>query len=134
MNKAIIIDDSESIREDLKKELETNSDFQVLSAEDGILGLELIRNHQDCSIIITDLNMPNMDGFEMLEALKKENLCTKVPKIILTTEDFLSGEHQEKLSDRGKELGVEAWVPKAAKSDAFIIIHGVIKRILKKRT
>ena len=133
MYKAIIVDDSESIRDNLKDELEAKSDFQVLTAGDGLLGLELIKNNQDCSIIITDLNMPNMDGFEMLEALKKENLCNKVPKIILTTEDFLSGDNQDKLSGRGKELGVEAWVPKGAKSDAFVIIHGVIKRVLKKR-
>lgn len=133
MKKAIIVDDSESIRDNIKNELETKGDFQVFAAEDGILGLELIRNNQDCSIIITDLNMPNMSGFEMLEALKKENLCNKVPKIILTTEDFLADNYQDKLSDKGKELGIEAWVPKAAKSDAFIIIHGVIKRVLKKR-
>ena len=132
MNKAIIIDDSETMRDDLKSELEKNTRFEVLTAEDGLLGLEVIRSNQDCTIIITDLNMPNMDGFEMLETLHKENLCPNTPKIILTTESILSSENSKKLVARGKELGVEAWLPKGG-DNAFILIHEIIGRILKKR-
>ena len=133
MKKVIIIDDSETIRDDLKNELKTSGSYKILTAEDGLLGLEVIKNNQDCSMIITDLNMPNMDGFGLLEALKKENICPDTPKIILTTESFLGGDYSEKLKDRGKELGVEAWVPKGAGSDTFVIIHGVIKRIFRKQ-
>ena len=132
MSKAIIIDDSETMRDDLKNELEKHSHFEVLTAEDGLLGLDVIRNNQDCTIIVTDLNMPNMDGFEMLETLHKENLCPNTPKIILTTESILSSENAKKLLARGKELGVEAWIPKGG-NDAFNLIHEVIDRILKKR-
>ena len=78
-----------------------------------------------------------MDGFEMLECLKKENICTEIPKIILTTEDFLGGKNSDKLFDRGKDLGVEAWVPKSSsgqlQQDSSLIITGVIKRIFKKK-
>ena len=132
MSKAIIIDDSETMRDDLKNELEKHSHFEVLTAEDGLLGLDVIRNNQDCTIIVTDLNMPNMDGFEMLETLHKENLSPNTPKIILTTESILSSENAKKLLARGKELGVEAWIPKGGK-DPFNLIHEVIDRILKNR-
>ena len=47
MSKAIIIDDSETMRDDLKNELEKHSHFEVLTAEDGLLGLDVIRNNQD---------------------------------------------------------------------------------------
>ena len=137
MLKIIVVDDLELIRDEIKRELEIQDNFEVILAEDGLKGLEVIKKNQDCSIIITDLNMPNMDGFEMLEALNKENLCTNIPKIILTTEDFLGGENSDKLFDKGKELGVEAWIPKGSssnpKNDRSLIISGVIKRVLKKR-
>ena len=132
MKKAIIVEDSESIRSRLKDELERKSDFLVLTAEDGLLGLELIKKNLDCIVIITDLHMPNMTGFEMLEELKKEKLCIDTPKIILTSESFYEGDNADKLQERGKELGVKTWVPKAANEDAFTIIHNVVDRVAKK--
>ena len=82
----------------------------------------------------------NVSGFELIKIGgsftrlgHQSDWSNTEPKIILTTEDILASDNQEKLSNRGKELGVEAWVPKGAKSDAFVIIHGVIKRVLKKR-
>ena len=138
MRKVIVVDDLETFRDQIKKDLETQDDFKVISAYDGINGLEVIKKNQDCSLIITDLNMPKMDGFEMLESLHKENICIDVPKIILTTEDFLGGSSSDKLLDKGKALGVEAWVPKTSSNsnqqDSSLIISGVIKRVLKKKS
>ena len=139
MVKVAIVDDSEEIRESVIKELRSTGNYDILTAEDGLLGLEVIKNNQDISLIITDINMPNMNGIEMLEALHKEKICLDTPKIVLTTETMIGAsgldekKRLEKLFAKGKEFGVEAWVPKGAKVDSFMIIQGVIKRVLRKK-
>ena len=133
MKKAIIVDDSEPIRDKLKSDLEKNG-FEVITAEDGLIGLEVIKNNQDCAIILVDINMPHMNGFEMLQALHKENLSSNTPKIILTTESILAKENSKKLVAEGKKLGIEAWVPKPSGEMTFAMVHEIIERIFQKKS
>ena len=71
MQKILIIEDEAVIRRVLTKILsEENETYQVEDAEDGIIGLEKIKNN-DYDLVLCDIKMPKMDGVEVLEAVKK---------------------------------------------------------------
>ena len=71
MSKILIIEDEAAIRRVLVKILsEENDSYQVTEAEDGLVGIELIKN-EDYDLVLCDIKMPKMDGVEVLEAVKK---------------------------------------------------------------
>ena len=82
-NKTIlVVDDDLSLREILQEKLE-NENFSVISAINGQEGLEIAKaKHPD--LILLDINMPIMDGLEMLKALRKDDWGEDVPVILLT--------------------------------------------------
>ncbi|MCI4626604.1 MAG: sigma-54 dependent transcriptional regulator, partial [Candidatus Magnetoovum sp. WYHC-5] len=80
MKKILIIDDDKVLRESLALYLEDSS-YLVLEASNGFDGLNILRDN-DISAILLDLKMPEMDGFQVIEAIKKLNLT--VPVILLT--------------------------------------------------
>ena len=96
MKKVLIIDDSESIRSQLKESLLQNGSFNIVEAEDGEQGYEIAKENQDCNLIIVDLNMPKMGGIELLEALEKNDICLDIPKVIFTTETLKDDKMQKK--------------------------------------
>lgn len=69
--KVLIVDDSASFSSYLK-ELLANYQYQVLLAEDGKAGLKTLSENPDISLIITDYNMPEMDGLEMIKAIRQQ--------------------------------------------------------------
>jgi diguanylate cyclase (GGDEF)-like protein len=69
--KVLIVDDATSFRDYLKKLLE-NYQYQVLLAENGKAGLQVLSENPDISLIITDYNMPEMDGLEMIKAIRQQ--------------------------------------------------------------
>ena len=82
MKKILIIDDSQFTRLNLSNFLKQNN-YEICEAEHGIAGLEAIKKHlPDC--IISDLLMPEMDGYEFIESMNKQNI--KIPVIILTAD------------------------------------------------
>jgi CheY-like chemotaxis protein len=82
MKKILIIDDSQFTRLNISNFLKQN-DYEVFEAENGITGLEAVqKHHPDC--ILSDILMPEMDGYEFLEKLNKQNI--KIPVIILTAD------------------------------------------------
>ncbi len=102
--KILVVDDIEINREILKMLLEDQ--YEVLEAYDGYSALDVIReNFSTLSLILLDLMMPGMDGFQLLEQLKKNNM-TNIPVIIITANSELE---QEK---RGLSLGAVDFVPK----------------------
>jgi two-component system, chemotaxis family, chemotaxis protein CheY len=104
MKTIIIIDDSTTTRELVKTSLEEIG-FSVDTAVDGVEGLNLIRNnHYD--LIITDINMPVMDGFELTQEVRKLTDYQFTPLLILTTESDLD----KKMT--GKEVGATGWLVK----------------------
>lgn len=71
MSRILIIEDEAAIRRVLVKILtEENESYEVMEAEDGLIGIELIKN-EDFDLVLCDIKMPKMDGVEVLEAVKK---------------------------------------------------------------
>jgi two-component system chemotaxis response regulator CheY len=104
-NKSImVVDDSETIRKFLSFALRALG-FSVIAARDGMDALEkLSKNRVD--LVITDLNMPNMDGFEFLKALREDAQYSEVPIIILSS---LSSSQEIEM---GMRLGANSYLVK----------------------
>ena len=106
----LVIDDDESIRELLRLHLSA-AGYEVHVAADAIAaGYLVLRNAPD--LIICDVNMPHMDGFEFISALKADTSIPRIPVIFLTT--FEEGDQ------RGKELGVVGYLTKPIRSDRLL--------------
>jgi len=82
MSKILIIEDEAAIRRVLAKILsEENDSYQVEDAEDGVAGLEKIKNN-DYDLVLCDIKMPKMDGVEVLEAVKK--IKPEIPMVMIS--------------------------------------------------
>lgn len=104
MNTIAVIEDSTEIRQSLIDLLEMNG-YKGIQAEDGEKGWELIRNeHPD--LIISDIMMPNMDGYQMLQKLKSDAKLKHIPVIFLTARVLLSDKLQ------GLEFGANDYITK----------------------
>lgn len=105
MNKILIVDDSEAMRTQLRKELEAEK-YTVIEAYDGIDGLKQLSANKDLSLIISDVNMPNMDGFTMCGKIRENKEYANITILMLTTEAT------PEMKLKGREVGVRAWVAK----------------------
>ena len=111
--KVMIVDDSRTIRQQVNFTL-SKSGFEVVEAEDGADGLAKLRANPDVAMVISDVNMPNMDGLQMVEAIKADATLNKVPVLMLTTEG--AGE----LINRARAAGAKGWIVKPFKPDQLI--------------
>jgi len=105
MATVIIIDDSAAVRDQLRDALQ-NGGHTVIEAENGNDGLTKIVAAKTPDLVITDYNMPGLDGIAMLMKVKEQLSGSKFPIFMLTTET------SEKLQAVGKEAGVIAWINK----------------------
>jgi two-component system chemotaxis response regulator CheY len=112
MKRILVIDDSPSVRQQVGMAL-TQAGFTVVEAPDGAKGLELIEGSA-FSAVICDVNMPRMNGLEMLEALKARGTRPSLPVIMLTTEG------QPAMIQRAKAAGAKGWMIKPFKADLLI--------------
>ncbi|RZA24187.1 MAG: response regulator [Proteobacteria bacterium] len=101
-HKILVVDDSSTIRKQISVYLK-RADFSVIEAFTGEDGLNKLKANPDVSLIVTDVKMPNMGGFEMVEAIREIPQFQKIPVVMLTTE----GGKDE--IQKGKALGVLAW-------------------------
>jgi two-component system chemotaxis response regulator CheY len=100
----LIADDSPSIR--LLTQLTLTAEgYEVMQATDGIEALEYARQHQ-ANLVLTDINMPRMDGITLIRELRKLPAYKGVPVLVLTTE---SAQERKTL---GKEAGATGWLEK----------------------
>jgi DNA-binding response OmpR family regulator len=102
--KVLVIEDEEIIRGILQKKIE-NEGYQVDIAVDGEDGISKIREIMP-DIVILDIVMPRMDGFAVLEEMKKDENIANIPVIIVSN----SGQPVE--IDKVKEYGVKDWIVK----------------------
>ena len=100
----ITVDDSMSIRETVKMIL-VSAGYQVLTAEDGVKGLEVC-SKQKADLVLSDLNMPNMDGITLIGKLRALPQYRFTPILMLTTET------QEEKKVAGKKAGATGWIVK----------------------
>jgi len=101
--KILVVEDSATDRLIIKNML---SEYTVLTACDGVEAMRMLEEHEGINIMIVDLNMPSMDGFQVLEALKKDERYQDVRIIILTNYDELDNEI------RGLKLGAIDYIRK----------------------
>ena len=101
---ALTVDDSKTIREMVSFTLK-NQGFDVMEAEDGKEALTVLGD-KDVNVIITDLNMPNMDGFELMKQLRANPKYKFTPILMLTTES------DDAKKELGKQAGATGWIVK----------------------
>lgn len=105
MSKLVLtVDDSATMRELMHFTL-SNAGYQVVEAGDGKEALALLATHQP-ALVITDQNMPNMDGLTFIERLRAMPKHRFIPALVLTTEA------SPELKQRGKEVGATGWLVK----------------------
>ena len=108
----MIVDDSASLRQVVSIALR-GAGYQVLEACDGKDALAKLTG-QKVHLIISDVNMPNMDGISFVRTLKQSSLYKFTPVIMLTTES------QEAKKQQGQAAGAKAWVVKPFKPDQML--------------
>jgi two-component system chemotaxis response regulator CheY len=105
MQKTILtVDDSATIRELLLATLSAMG-FRVVQAADGMAALETLKREK-ADIIITDVNMPRLDGLAFIEALRKDDATRATPVLVMTTET------DQALKDRARKAGASGWIVK----------------------
>jgi two-component system chemotaxis response regulator CheY len=103
--KILIVDDSPTMTMSVKSSLQMNG-FEVKTAADGVQALILLKGGLKPDLIITDINMPNMGGMELIKNIKALPGFRFVPILTLTTESDASKR------DEGKRLGATGWLVK----------------------
>ncbi|MEM9433265.1 MAG: response regulator [Pseudomonadota bacterium] len=116
--KVLAIDDSRTIRDLLRISIE-DAGFDFECAEDGVLGCEKF-DETEPDVVITDINMPNMDGFGVIDTIRGSKGNRHVPILVLTTE---SGED---LKSRARNAGATGWIVKPFDDQALV---SVLKRV-----
>jgi len=102
--KILVVDDEADLVEMLTLRLEAG-DFSVIKAYDGEQGLEVMRKELP-DLVILDIRMPQMDGFEVCRIAKEDPKIKKIPIIFVTTAG------QQKDIDQGRELGSSGYIVK----------------------
>lgn len=103
--KILYVDDSSTIREMVESSLIEIGYMNIQSAEDGVEALAL-STEEDYDFIITDINMPNMDGIELIHKLRDTLDYMATPIMVLTTE------WSKEMKEKGKQVGATSWIVK----------------------
>jgi chemosensory pili system protein ChpA (sensor histidine kinase/response regulator) len=110
----MIVDDSPSVRHMTSKIIK-NVEWNPVVAKDGIEALEILQNSRELpKAILTDVEMPRMDGYELLASLKREEKLKHIPVIMITSR--AGDKHRQK----AKDLGVSGYLVKPFKDSALI--------------
>jgi len=117
--KVLIIDDSASVRRQVSSILKTEG-FDIIEAADGIEGSEQIRTNTDLALVLCDINMPRLNGLDMLESLSEEITKKSIPVVMLTTE----GEPES--MSRARKAGARGWIIKPFKEQLLV---GAVKKL-----
>lgn len=120
MSKIIMtVDDSASVRQMVSFTLK-QAGHQVIEAVDGKDALSKL-NGAGIHMMLTDLNMPNMDGIELIRNVRANSACKFIPIVMLTTES------QAEKKQEGKAAGATGWIVKPFKPEQLL---AVVKKVL----
>jgi two-component system chemotaxis response regulator CheY len=120
MKQILSVDDSSSIRQMVTFTLR-KAGYEVAEAVDGKDGLTKVSGAK-FDLIITDLNMPNMDGIEMITAVRKVAGYSFIPILMLTTES------QAEKKDAGRKAGATGWIVKPFNAEQLV---AVVQKLVK---
>jgi len=116
--KILIIDDSATVRPAVRLPLQ-KTDFVCVEAVDGNDGLDKLKAEK-FDLIITDINMPNLDGFGFIEQARQLPQAKFIPIVVLTTES------NDELKRRGKAAGASGWIVKPFQADQLLKVFRLL--------
>ncbi|MGA9672076.1 MAG: response regulator [Terracidiphilus sp.] len=120
MKRILTVDDSSSVRQMVNFTLR-KANYEVVEAIDGRDGLGKI-GAEKFDLIITDLNMPNVDGIQLITATRKTPGYGFIPILMLTTES------QAEKKDAGRKAGATGWIVKPFNADQ---LTSVVQKLLR---
>ena len=109
----LIVDDSCAVRQQVSLALRA-AGFAMMQAADGQEGLTAVTLNNNIDLVICDINMPNMNGLDMVEHIRRSPENRSLPILMLTTEA------QTLLVKRAKDLGAVGWIVKPFKSTQLV--------------
>jgi two-component system, chemotaxis family, chemotaxis protein CheY len=109
---ALVVDDSATMRQMIKTTI-ASMGFDSITAQDGEKALKILGD-QTVDVIITDINMPNMDGVQLIAELRKTKNAKYTPILVITTEGGQS------VKEAGKSAGASGWIVKPFDPQALI--------------
>lgn len=114
MARILIVDDSQTILKMILHYLKDEG-HELVTAEDGRIAYDAFENDEgNFQLVLTDINMPNMNGFELTEKIRTGTTNEKVPIVVLSTEE------SDKSKEEGKKMGVSAWVVKPPQAETLV--------------
>ncbi|MBI4275777.1 MAG: response regulator [Rhizobiales bacterium] len=113
MSKVVLtVDDSRTMRDMLMLAL-ADAGYRVVQADDGVQGLEVLQNESP-DVIITDINMPRLDGFGFIEGVRKIERHRATPILVLTTES------DDAKKQQARKAGATGWIVKPFDPDKLL--------------
>lgn len=119
--RVLAVDDSATVRQVVQSTLE-NAGYQVVLAQDGAKALGVLNQEEDrFDMVLTDLNMPNLNGIELIREIRATPHHRFIPVLMLTSED------QADLKKAGKLAGASCWLNKPFKPENLL---SIVKMVL----
>jgi two-component system chemotaxis response regulator CheY len=117
--KILIVDDSAAIRQSISFILKQEG-YDTIEATDGLEGLDALGKADQVDLIITDVNMPNLDGIGFIRKARELTKFKFTPILVLTTES------QGSKMNEGKEAGATGWIVKPFNADKLL---GIVRKV-----
>lgn len=117
---ALVVDDSKSILSLMRNVLDI-AGYNVITASDGKEGLVVLKSGKHVDIVITDLNMPNMDGITFIWEIRK------LPEHVFTPICMLTTESEQAKLEEGESISIDAWINKPIQP---VNVVNIVKRIV----
>lgn len=117
----LVVDDSPTMRGMIVRALEAGG-YRVVEASDGIEGLSRLQGDGEIHAILTDINMPRMDGLAFIRAVRQTERFSRTPVLALTTE------YEPDVKAAGKAAGATGWIVKPFAADQLCNVIGMVIR------
>jgi two-component system, chemotaxis family, chemotaxis protein CheY len=109
----LIVDDSKSIRNEVSDVL-TRAGYNVIEAAEGSEALACLRANAEVNVVVLDVNMPGMNGLDVLERITSEHTGRSLPVLMLTTEA------ERALVERARKAGAKGWLLKPINPELLV--------------
>ena len=116
----LIVDDSATARMIISMTLNKSASFRILEASDGNEALACLES-EPVDLVLTDIQMPNMNGIELISQIRSKHVSQKLPIVVISTK----GEEADR--DRGLSLGANAYISKPISAPK---LQGLVKELL----